>query len=239
MDAEAIPSCPNTRSRGISTVGAQQTAEPIEAKHRAVPRRCGGSMVEDHPVAQPLVRALQVIMRRVFIDQSAEVALPQRDDPAQAFRLDREHEPLGVSVKVGAPRREFHGLDPHGPQQVIEGGGEERIAVVDQVPMFEQKPVERVGQAAPQTEHPCPARVGRQAGDADAARRQVDHEEHVVPLQPACCPRFHGEEIRGRDGLPVCFEEERPGRVLAPFPRRLYAMLAQQVGDRGAGDPMA
>jgi hypothetical protein len=87
----------------------------------------------DGPVAQPLVGALKVIVGGVFIDCATEVAFAQGDYPVQALGLDREHEPLGVGIEVGTPRREVHRLHTHGPREVIEGGREERITVVDEV----------------------------------------------------------------------------------------------------------
>ena len=93
--------------------------------------------------------AIQVIMRGVFVDGVPQVPLADRDDLRQALLLDRPDEPLGVGVEVGAPRGCPHRLDPGRPQQGMELGAEERVPVVDQVPVLQQEPVEAIHEGPP------------------------------------------------------------------------------------------
>ena len=67
----------------------------------------------------------------------------------------------------------------------------------------------------------CCVGLGHDAGNLDTARRQLDHEQHGEARQPGTGPHFNGEEIRGREDVPVRGQELPSGRPLLPLGGRL------------------
>jgi hypothetical protein len=80
--------------------------------------------------------------------------------------------------------------DPFAAEHFVEGGGELRVSVVDQEPC----PLEdiREGEVARLLGDPDAGRIGRAAGEVDAAASELDEEEHVVAAQR---DRLDGEEV--------------------------------------------
>ena len=62
-------------------------------------------------VADSLVGAFGVVVIKVRVDRPTQGRVSEEDHPAQALRLDRKHEPLGVRVAVGSPITLAEGRD--------------------------------------------------------------------------------------------------------------------------------
>ena len=78
----------------------------------------------------------------------------KHDDPRQAFLLDGADEPLRIGVQVRAPRRKPHRSYTCPLEDLIEGTGEERITVMDQVAGIPQEAIEGVGEVPCYLLHP-------------------------------------------------------------------------------------
>ena len=76
----------------------------------------------DELVVEPLVVALKVVVIRVFPHGFPKVALAQWNDLGQTLGLDGANESLRVSVRIGAVRRELHGLHAGGLEKRYERG---------------------------------------------------------------------------------------------------------------------
>ena len=94
-------------SRGARVV-VEESTESRASPNPTVRVRRGSASNQD--VAQPLVIALDVVMRDVLREGPAEEAFAQRDDPVEALGLDRAYKSLGVRVRIRrADRRLYHG----------------------------------------------------------------------------------------------------------------------------------
>jgi hypothetical protein len=93
-------------------------------------------------------------------------------------------------------------------KNLVEGSSELAVAVVDQEP----HPLEHAGEAqvARLLGHPGTGRVGRAAGQVDAAASELDEEQHVEAAQR---DRFDGEEVAGDHARGLLAEEVPPTRA--------------------------
>ena len=87
--------------------------------------------------------------------------------------------------------------------------------------------------------HPRAARLRVDPGDGHAAGSQLDHEEDEVPPEPRQRQHLDGEQIAGRQALPVRLQERLPGHVPAPLGRRVDSVVVQDPLHRGPGDRVA
>ena len=70
------------------------------------------------PVVEPLMVSLAVVVVDVLPREKAQVVLTERDHTIQTFLFDRPHEPFGVCVEIGTPRRQPSRPDPAAHQDV-------------------------------------------------------------------------------------------------------------------------
>ena len=75
-------------------------------------------------------------------------------------------------------------------------------------------------------------------GDAQADL-QRDHEEDQVPPEPGQREHLDGEQIAGREALPVRLQECLPGYAPAPFGSRVDPVVVQDPLHRGPSDLVA
>jgi hypothetical protein len=61
---------------------------------------------DDQSVVEGLMVALKVIVLDEFSDCAAQVPLAEQHELVQALALDRQHEPLGVSVQIRTARQQ-------------------------------------------------------------------------------------------------------------------------------------
>src|SRR5262249_19457083 len=116
---------------------------------------------------------------------------------------------------------------------------EQRVPIVEQEALADQEAIDRIGELATALHHPRAVGLGRDASDLDAPRRELDDEQHGVPLQARRGPRLYREEVCGRQYLPMRLQELLPGRPLLSLRSRLNSVLPQDGGDGPAADVMA
>ena len=174
----------------------------------------------DDPVIDALMGPLHVVMHHVFGDGFAQRILAEKDDMVEAFPFDCLHETLRVTVH----HRHVNRQAPRGcactAEEVTELLGEERIAVVNQILLAVQEPVEGVGQVASDLHHEGSRILATDVCDLDLARKHIDHEvdaEHGQALQR---PDWHEEEVGGGDLLGMDAHELFPRHTASPLGRR-------------------
>src|ERR687888_1668082 len=142
--------------------------------------------------------------------------------PVKTLGADGADEALGVGVRLRCLDRRVDHRDGFAAEDLVEGGGELTVAVVDQKP----RPLEQAGEAevARLLGHPGTGRVGRAAGQVDAAAFELDEEEHVEAAQRE---PLGGEEIAGEHGRGLLAEKLPPARSRAP--RRWPSWLASMI----------
>ena len=117
-----------------------------------------------------------MVVRHVLSNDGSQMLLTQQHDVVEAVVSDRAHESLRVRVQVrtsrGQPQRFYVGV----AKQPSERGRVERVAVEDEVPLAQQKAVDRIEQVASDLHHPLAVRLMDDACDLDATRLQLDHE---------------------------------------------------------------
>lgn len=129
----------------------------------------------------------------------SEIVLPDRDDAIEALRFDRTHESLGECVKVRAARWELDRVQPKASKHVDHRLRGEWIAIVDQVFVVAQEPVEGVELPTQHIAHPPAVRLIADPHNLDTTSRQIDHKEHVESGQALPGPYFDGEEVHRGD----------------------------------------
>jgi hypothetical protein len=74
-----------------------------------------------------------VVVLDVLSREEAQVAITERNHTSEAFLFDRPHEPFGVRVEIGTPRRQPNGLDPGAGQDIGNDAGIEGIPVMNEI----------------------------------------------------------------------------------------------------------
>ena len=84
-------------------------------------------------VAQPLVIALDVVMRDVVRERTAEMALTDQDDPVQALSLDRSHEAFRVRVGIRRADGRLHDGNPGVGEAFADAAAPFAITITDEL----------------------------------------------------------------------------------------------------------
>lgn len=99
-------------------------------------------------VVEALMVALKVVVRDELGDGEAEVSFPEQHEPVEALRLDRQDEPFGESVQVRAVGWQLQAFHASPSKKLSELVGEQRIAIVDEVALALEEPIDVVGEVA-------------------------------------------------------------------------------------------
>ena len=190
-------------------------------------------------VIESLVVSLAMGVFSVLVDETTQMPLAERDHACETLLFDRPDEPLGIGVEIGTLRRQPHRLNTGALQDLAKDPRIEGIAVVNQMARPAQTAIDRVGQIAGLLLHTRAARLRVDPGDGHAAGSQLDHEEDEVPPEPRQRQHLDGEQIAGRQALPVRLQERLPGHVPAPLGRRVDSVVVQDPLHRGPGDSVA
>ena len=112
------------------------------------------------------------------------MAAADDQQPVETLCADGADEAFGVSVRLWRADWSMDHLDPFAAKDLVEGGGELPVAVVDEEPHA----VEQAGEAevARLLGDPGAARIGGAASEVDAAAFEFDEEEHVEAAQRDC-----------------------------------------------------
>ena len=180
-----------------------------------------------------------MVVFSVLVDETTQMPLAERDHACETLLVDRPDEPLGRGVEIGTLRRQPNRLNTGALQDLAKDPRIEGIAVVNQMARPAQTAIDRVGHIAGLLLHPRAARLRVDPGDGHAAGSQLDHEEDEVPPEPRQRPHLDGEQIAGRQALPVRLQERLPGHVPAPLGRRVDSVVVQDPLHRGPGDRVA
>ena len=190
-------------------------------------------------VVESLVVSLAMVVFYVLVDETTQMPLAERDHACETLLVDRPDEPLGIGVEIGTLRRQPHRLNTGALQNLAKDPRIEGIAVVNQRARPAQTAIDRVGHIAGLLLHPRAARLRVDPGDGHVAGSQLDHEEDEVPPEPRQRQHLDGEQIAGRQALPVRLQERLPGHVPAPLGRRVDSVVVQDPLHRGPGDSVA
>ena len=190
-------------------------------------------------VVESLVVSLAMVVFYVLVDETTQMPLAERDHACETLLFDRPDEPLGIGVEIGTLRRQPNRLNTGALQDLAKDPRIEGIAVVNQMARPAQTAIDRVGHIAGLLLHPRAARLRVDPGDGHAAGSQLDHEEDEVPPEPRQRQHLDGEQIAGRQALPVRLQERLPGHVPAPLGRRVDSVVVQDPLHRGPGDSVA
>ena len=100
------------------------------------------------------------------------MAATDDQDPVEAFRSDGADEPFRVRVRLRRSHRRVDDVDSFAAEDLVEGGGELAVAIVDQ----EAHPLEQAREAevARLLDDPGSGRVRRAAGEVDAPAADFD-----------------------------------------------------------------
>ena len=190
-------------------------------------------------VVESLVVSLAMVVFSVLVDETTQMPLAERDHACETLLFDRPDEPLGIGVEIGTLRRQPNRLNTGALQDLAKDPRREGIAVVNQRARPAQTAIDRVGHIAGLLLHPRAARLRVDPGEGHAAGSQLDHEEDEVPPEPRQRQHLDGEQIAGRQALPVRLQERLPGHVPAPLGRRVDSVVVQDPLHRGPGDSVA
>ena len=190
-------------------------------------------------VVESLVVSLAMVVFYVLVDETTQMPLAERDHACETLLFDRPDEPLGIGVEIGTLRRQPNRLNTGALQDLAKDPRIEGIAVVNQMARPAQTAIDRVGQIAGLLLHPRAARLRVDPGDGHAVGSQLDHEEDEVPPEPRQRQHLDGEQIAGRQALPVRLQERLSGHVPAPLGCRGDSVVVQDPLHHGPGDSVA
>jgi hypothetical protein len=87
---------------------------------------------------------------------------------------------------------------------------EERVSVVDQVPLADQETIDAIGEVARHLLHPGAMRLPHDTGDLNPSGLEVDDEEHEGANEAGERQHLHGEEVDRANRTEVRLEERLP-----------------------------
>jgi hypothetical protein len=179
------------------------------------------------------VRALAVVVGHIGGEHLIEVTAAENHQPVETLASNGANEPLRVGVGLRRPDWCSNDLDPFAADDLVEGGAELAVAVVNQEPRpFEDT---REAEVARLLGDSAAGRVRRAAGEVDAAAPKLDEEEHVVAAERE---RLDGEEVTRERARRLLAEELPPARPCAPR-RGLEPRVQEQPSDRARRDTEA
>ena len=153
------------------------------------------------------------------------------------FGSDCSDEPFGVAVGLWAAGRDLDDPDPNVGEHSIEGGRELSGSVADEEPEV-GAPVFEVGdEVAGLLTGPGAGGVGGGGLDVYVSGMDLNHEEHVDPLQRDRAVDV--EEIAGQRRRGLGAEKLSPGRAVCSDGGRRYSERLEDPADRGGADPAA
>jgi hypothetical protein len=182
------------------------------------------------------VRALAVVVPGVAVQHVSQVLFPEDQQPVGEFGANGEHEPLGVGVRLGTARRNLQHGDAGVGQHGVEGDGELAGPVPDQGAESGRTLAQIQQQVPPLLGRPRPVRVGGDAQDADGARLDLQHDQHIEPPQRH---RVDAEDVDREHPGGLGAQELPPAGVVAADRRRRYPDPFEDAADGRRADPMA
>jgi hypothetical protein len=120
------------------------------------------------------MRALAVVMDRVAAEYVLEVAAADAQQPVETVGADGRDETFGVGVGLWCADRCLDDVDSFAAEDLVEGGAEFAVAVVDQEPDALKEA--REAEVARLLRDPRARRVAGAAREVDAAAPELDEK---------------------------------------------------------------
>src|SRR5262249_12133978 len=150
------------------------------------------------------VWALAVVVRDIGAEYSFEVAAAEDQQPVETFGADGADEALGVGVCPWCADGRVDHFDPLAAEDLVEGGSELAVAVMDQKAHALEHACE--AEIARLLGDPGAGRAGRAAGEVHATTPKFDEEEHVEAAQR---DRLDREKVTGEHARGLLAQEFR------------------------------
>jgi hypothetical protein len=126
---------------------------------------CRNSLGRYQSVANSLMIPLQVVMCHELPDRLPQRTLAKEDQSIQARLLDGPHKAFRMGVQVGGTRRQLHRLDSNIREHIHELRREQRVAIMDQIPLSKQQTIDGIAEIPSDLAHPQPVGLSSVAGD--------------------------------------------------------------------------
>ena len=165
------------------------------------------------------------------------MALTKWDDSVQQFTADRADEALGVGVEVRAVRGETNGLHTGVGEYLADIGGEDGVAVHDQVPRRKEEAIDRVEELPEDEFDPRTVGVVGDASVLDAPGLEVDDEQDPISNEPPHRQDLDVEKVRGED-VPE-MGTEKIGPLYGPVRRGVDTLVGENTGNGRAAHGVA
>ena len=191
-------------------------------------------------VVESLVVSLAMVVFYVLVDETTQMPLAERDHACETLLCDRPDEPLGIGVEIGTLRRQPNRLNTGALQDLAKRPAYrgDRGRESDGAPCAKQPSTGSVKLRACCSIHAPP---GCGWIPAMVTWRDLSSitKKTRVPPEPRQRQHLDGEQIAGRQALPVRLQERLPGHVPAPLGRRVDSVVVQDPLHRGPGDSVA
>ena len=185
-------------------------------------------------VSYSLVVSLGVVVPDEIPHGVPEMTVAHGNELRETFSLHGAHKSLGIRVEVRAPCRKANELHAGRGECRPHVGGEDWVAIKDEVCRPEQKAVDLVQQSTQDVLQPFPMRFMHDSSELDHAALQIDDEEDVAASEAAQCQALNREEVGRADGSPMHFQKRLP---LQRTPRRgVEPVLSEDPGDGAPSD---
>jgi len=168
------------------------------------------------------VRPVLAVVGGVFIQDSAQVVLPEDERAVGHFGTDGANPAFGVGVRAWAAWRDLHHLDPGATEYRVEGTGELPGPIPDEKTESVCE-VSEVHQQIPRLlDGPWAVGVGGRSQNVDITATNLDREEHIdapegdgaVDVEEIA--RQHGRRLRAQELLPGAAGASRCWRDAQP-----------------------
>lgn len=186
-------------------------------------------VVEGRELVPALVRPMSIEVPRVVVEDLLGMAPIKYQEPVGAFFADRAHEPLGVRVAVGAPRRDLGHGDVLAGEDGVESCGEFRVPVTDLVGEVASTLAELPYELSGLLCGPDGGGVGGDTQDMHRAGAYLHNEQNVQPPQ---ADGVDVEEIGSKQAMGLGLEEGGPFAAHRMPPRG----WAEASGTQGPAD---
>ena len=131
----------------------QHTAQSLASLDRSV-ELCQTGLRNNQLIAETLVIPFKVVMCCEFPDRLPQRALPEKDQSIQARFLARPHKAFRMGIQVWRTGRKFHRLNSHLREHKLELRREQRVAIMDQIPLTQEETIHRVADISGYLAHP-------------------------------------------------------------------------------------
>ena len=177
------------------------------------------------------MRSSQVVVVDELGQDILEVPPAEDQQLVETLAPDRAHPALSERVGARAPVGRPGYADAFAAEDLVEGGGELGVAIVEQELHRERAFSDLPGQVASLLGDPVAGRMERAAGEMDAAAADLDEEEDVELGQP---DGVDDEEVGGEEVIAVLADELPPGAMAATGSGR-EAVAAEQASNGEVG----